>query len=349
MRIHDASLMVSYAKACINNPLIKVVSFDIFDTLLERPCLQPKDIFHLIGTRIKDESAFSDIDFCKIRLNAEEKYGIDKNPSFDDIWSWIGKTYQLGEEQIALLKEIELEAEMNLLKRREQIYEIYSYACKKHKKVIAVSDMYLSADFLQHVLKKNGYSQIQSIYVSCERKKTKREGSLYKEVYDTEGIASYNMLHVGDNIKSDFLNARKKGSIGIYIPSSFRLFCGNRKKQNEILASFNNPLNRILMGYLINRSVEKRRYTKKTMDIESFACLFFFPLIVQITFELLNKERYKDYESFFFCARDGYLPQKAYELARKLVEEKKNDKESVYLYASRMAYGCFLRLPSMML
>lgn len=200
MRIHDASLMVSYAKACINNPQIKVVSFDIFDTLLERPCLQPKDIFYLINERIKDIPELSDVDFCKIRIDAEEKVGTHTNPSFDDIWDWIRDTYHLSSIQIEKLKEAELEAEQTFLKQRKLVAEIYHYACKKKRKIIAVSDMYLPTLFLQNVLQRNGYTKIQSVYVSCEQKKTKREGDLFKNVYTSENIKPHNMLHMMNRV-----------------------------------------------------------------------------------------------------------------------------------------------------
>ena len=42
-------LPLNTIKEIIKNPAIKVVSFDIFDTLLYRPCIHPSDIFYLIA------------------------------------------------------------------------------------------------------------------------------------------------------------------------------------------------------------------------------------------------------------------------------------------------------------
>ena len=56
---------------------IKLVSFDIFDTLIFRCVEEPKQIFTLVGSRAKNIGAipsyFADIEFEHLRVEAEKK------------------------------------------------------------------------------------------------------------------------------------------------------------------------------------------------------------------------------------------------------------------------------------
>ena len=111
----------------------KIISFDIFDTLLLRPYVRPIDLFLHMESHYKSEN------FAIARIQAEEdaRKNLDKNEiTLDDIYEFIGARYNH-------LKQFEIEWETKILQINPEIKEIYDYAIKKNKKVIIVSDMYL--------------------------------------------------------------------------------------------------------------------------------------------------------------------------------------------------------------
>ena len=60
---------------------IKVVSFDIFDTLLVRPVIAPVDLFKIIGIR----SGYPAVQFMEMRRIAEQEARKKKSFNIDDI------------------------------------------------------------------------------------------------------------------------------------------------------------------------------------------------------------------------------------------------------------------------
>ena len=58
----------------VQAPSVRVLSLDIFDTLLTRPVIDdPRDIFHLVAARVNEELH---LDFVALRWHAEKSWGI---------------------------------------------------------------------------------------------------------------------------------------------------------------------------------------------------------------------------------------------------------------------------------
>ncbi len=172
----------------------KIVSFDIFDTLLFRPFKKPTDLFLLIEKELKVPG------FAKKRveaeLNARKKYSEQSDVSIDQIYEMLAPEY-------SYLKQEELRYESELLFVKEDIYQIYLEALKKKCRVIAVSDMYLSKNFLEKILHDKGYDGITDVFVSNEADCCKGNGDLFRYVIKTLNINPSEMVHIGDNPISD--------------------------------------------------------------------------------------------------------------------------------------------------
>ena len=65
--LDDYTKTIKLIKTAIGCKSIKVVSFDVFDTLLCRAILDPKDIFLIVSKKLK---GVADFDFYKIRSKA---------------------------------------------------------------------------------------------------------------------------------------------------------------------------------------------------------------------------------------------------------------------------------------
>jgi FMN phosphatase YigB (HAD superfamily) len=172
----------------------KVVSFDVFDTLLIRPYVVPTDLFkHMelhydadgfYDARIKAESVAR-------KLNKEKE-----DVTLDEIYKCISPEFKY-------LKNKELLFEKQMLMKHPKNYDIYRAAVNMNKKIIVTSDMYLPSDFLKDVLKKNGYDHIDAVYVSGEYNKAKWSGNLFKQVIKDLKINPEEVLHIGDNKQAD--------------------------------------------------------------------------------------------------------------------------------------------------
>lgn len=184
-----------------------VVSFDLFDTLIFRPVSQPADVFYLIEEKLGIPN------FKSIREEAEQaarimrsqKYG-DTEVTLEEIWDMLSKKVGCsGEHGMALEQSIELA----LCRANPFMLEVWRQLIRLNKKLIVISDMYLSSGFLTKILSNAGFHGSVEIYVSCEYRKNKALGSLFRLVKKDLGDVS--VIHVGDNPQSDRDMAEKNG------------------------------------------------------------------------------------------------------------------------------------------
>lgn len=193
------------------NRCIKVVSFDIFDTLLFRTCIKPTDVFMRMYRKKKDlfSEHVKEDDWVGARQTAErmarraafESYG-NYEVTLDDIYAKLSDDLFRTEE----LKRLELRCEEEACFLNPEIYRLLIYIRKNYDcKIILCSDMYLNSNQISGILSCNGFDQTlaDQIFVSSEYKQSKRYMSLYQTVMFDLHISPGEMLHIGDNYYSD--------------------------------------------------------------------------------------------------------------------------------------------------
>lgn len=186
----------------------EVISFDIFDTLIFRPFSDPTDLFYVVGEKL------GYLDFKRIRIQAELEARQRKKErdghmevALADIWERLAQMTGLDKEEGM---QLELETELSLCQANPFMLEVWENLRKMGKRIIAVSDMYLPEDGVRGILNKAGFQGAEKIFVSCEYKKSKAEGSLYSLVKEYCGCR-VPLIHVGDNSHSDGQMAKKNG------------------------------------------------------------------------------------------------------------------------------------------
>jgi len=206
-------------------PLIeqaKIISFDVFDTLLIRPFVNPADVF-LMMERRTGISGFHDARIQAEGAAREEYYA--RTGSAEVTLEQIYKKLRLSNAAKAGismpdLRQLEIETEKALLTRSPIAGAVYDLACAMGKTVIAVSDMYLPEQVILDILADNNLP-VSRVFVSCSYKAAKHEGKLYGLVAKAMGVEPSHILHFGDNFKSDCSAALEAGVVGYYLPSLY--------------------------------------------------------------------------------------------------------------------------------
>lgn len=275
-----------------------VISFDIFDTALERNCCKPEDVFKIIGKKINDKT------FYEKRMNIENQTIKETgkiSPTINDIYK------NFYDENVM---KIEIDTEENILQANMEIKKVYDYCISKNKKVIFISDMYLTKEILERILKKNGYNNYFKLYVSSEYNKTKSNGDLFDFVIEDLNIKENKILHLGDSFKSDFLMAKKKGIRAYYY-----------KKKNVKEKSYS------LEDSIFTKFIKNNQPNKNiayNYGYEKYGILLY-----AYSKWLENKFTKLNIKKVFFLSRDGYIMQKAFDIC------KSTPVQSKYLYVSR--------------
>lgn len=207
----------------------EVICFDIFDTLVSRSCypdytkkawsIYVKDVFNLKNSIHEILEKRKNLEYLICEQN-NEKYG-EKEFQYNELLKEMHKYFNIKTSfKNFSLKciEIETDIEKNVQYIKPNVANVLKYCKKKHKKVICISDMYLSKEMLWDIFKYHNIDHyISDIYVSSEVYKTKRTGTLYNYVLTKLKVAPNKMLMIGDNYLSDYENSQKNGLNSFWI------------------------------------------------------------------------------------------------------------------------------------
>lgn len=325
---------------------VDIVSFDIFDTLIERPFAQPVDLFILVEQKMLKFANFPRFHFAKERVRAQQIANeIYKNEnkveiSLDEIYRVLADNFGLSQWQADKIKQLELDTEFSLLHCRPSGKAIYDYCKKLGKKIIFISDMYLDKEFILKSLDKNGYDiNNDKLYLSSEIGKKKSDSTLFKYVLEQEQIQPKQLLHIGDNNNGDF-NMPK--SLGI---NAYRLVRSVDKMYNHklygshfhIRGNFNRSLGESVLIYLIARQNFDNPEMLKVPE-NSFAhgnafllgYNIFAATIIGYVMWIYQQKKINHYDALFFMARDGHILKEVYQILYP-----NDDTLLQYMYGSR--------------
>ena len=281
-----------------------IISFDMFDTLIKRYVSSPLDVFTLVEIFYNKNHSHNIYNFQKERILAEKKARMDNDNevNIDDIYKYI----KYVGVNINELKELEKKIEVEICYPNEECIKFLKYARAKKKIVIITTDMYLNKNIIEEILNKNGIGY-DHIYLSSEIKRKKSDKSLFfflKQTYSNKKI-----LHIGDNFKSDVLNARISGITSYWYKNRYQ-------KSNNIS---DNMLNTFIQANIGRAEV--------VSDYEKFGYTYLGPLVYGFCKYINSKA--EDNSDIIFLAREGNFLKKCYDSIFS------TESKTKYMYVSR--------------
>ncbi|WP_035764670.1 HAD hydrolase-like protein [Butyrivibrio sp. NC2002] len=295
---------------------VQIYSFDIFETLVNRIVVHPYCIFKLMVSVAKEKKILLPDNFSDKRILAEKKArAADEYYNIFDIYSFINDISVSKEILIDLEFETELRyafVNREMKKRLEQLRQ-------KGEEVCIISDMYWPKEYLDKYLSYFGIVDYIDLFCSCDCKASKYDGSLFKFVLRTLKIKSSQLVHIGDNYRSDFLIPRLMGI-------KAHLFNQEHNYDKYYLSRKED---------YIESDISDSKFICCTCDIkESREYQLGYSLFGPVLYEFANwidgKRKQYGISKLFFLSRDGMIIKKAYDLLYP-------DSYTSYFYASRKA------------
>ena len=352
-------------KEKICDPSIKVVSFDVFDTLIKRPLWNPEDVFYFVQEKSRDVLLGAEENlFIKMRKNAEQRCrqmsGV-ANPLFEDvtlseIYQTMGEMYGLSDSVVAKLMQNELDVEKSMLHVRESGKKLFELARFMNKKIAIVSDMYLEEKDMLDILNMNGYSDFNYFYLSSLNRKLKSTGSLFNMFISDvkkDDILPEEIIHIGDTWVNDVVKPRSVGMKAEFLPKAIDVFTGNCPTifngncTDFTKSNFSNCFNTTrLVGQLPIRTMlavvaqdifdnpfnafqKDSRYNGNPYFMGQIALGTY---LVGICNWIYGSCKEMNYDKVLFLARDGFVAYKIFDELLKLTDDKF---EAEYVYATR--------------
>jgi len=323
---------------------VEVISFDIFDTLLERIIEPPNHVKSIVCRSLAQHLKIHyeivrpvpDLLQCRSEVETQlrqqrQSSGLDHECRFSDLAAEIAQVI-VGKPDPELTSWIiaeELRTESEVLYVKPEMDKILVWLSSLGKRVIAISDMYLDEEHLQQLFDRKGLaSHVDQIYVSSTSGVGKYSGRLFEHVLNGEKILPQQLLHIGDNRHSDHIAPAMLGIRSLWLDDKH-----------------NNRRRLILKGYA--RLAEQNPYWRGRHFLQlikpeaprnfyfDLGYSFLGPLFCTFILGVIEKTREHGITRLFFLAREGELFLRLFErLSLRWLEPEERPTVD-YLYVSR--------------
>lgn len=284
----------------------KVVSFDIFDTLIKRNVASPEEVIYYAAKKyieqVDDEYDINIIASHRIEAEqrARKRFLYSKEVTLDDVYSEMNRILV---KKVDELKRLELETEIQLCYANIEILKVFNWCKENNKTIIIVSDIYYYKEFVEKLLAANKIIGYKELFISSEYGTQKFSGELYKNVL--QKYKKKDIIHIGDDYRSDWFMAKQNGIRSIHIakkPNRTIYYRSNRAPL-KFRESYNR-LSKIISGHIDDSWDEYYQYGYEVLG----------PVLYGMSFWIEDEAREKKLDKIFFVARDGKIMQDAYKI-----------------------------------
>lgn len=325
----------------------KCISFDMFDTIVERDLTEPVDLFFMIECDIKDMFNLEFFNFKHFRQLAEENKRRECDWKFEVTFNQIYEEFDrltaiFNKKQIEIIKQLEIKYELDFIRPKNRMVRELNISKLFVDYVSIISDIYYSNEQLIIFLNNCNITGYDKLFSSGTFGYLKYHGQLFREYMNSFEKGQYSpsdFLHVGDNPISDGKSPISYGmksvvynksienyrysSINTYFPMSHAYDAINQSLLTGLIANkyFSNHQNLINFDSLFSG----RLYNVGYMGMG--------PLLLGFTQWLYNHAQKNNLTTLYFLARDGWMLKQYFEILYPNCGI-----ETKYLYCSRRAF-----------
>lgn len=203
---------------------LKVLSVDIFDTLLWRRVPEPSDVFLLLGQKLQraDQLAahISPVAFAELRRAAQtaarERAFVatkSREVTLEDIYAELPDAIFAPNFSSPERVSVELACERHLMILDDGVVALMKHAKDAGARVVLVSDTYFTSEHLNEFLQAAGFrdqGSVDRLFVSCEIGRPKFL-DLFDFVLKELAVQAGELVHVGDNPDADVHPCEARG------------------------------------------------------------------------------------------------------------------------------------------
>ena len=205
----------------------RVISFDVFDTLVVRKVASPRDVFlHLATTQPFAGWGLAPDALATLRRDAERTARRaaaaargSGEVTLHEIHAVLADTLGRSASDVPAMVAAERLVERALCVAHPHLRRWFERARDAGKVIWVVSDTYHEAAFLRDLLAVCGYD-LGGVLVAAsgEARASKGEGSLFTQLLASNGVRPDEVLHVGDHPHADDAQPRRLGMQAVFHP-----------------------------------------------------------------------------------------------------------------------------------
>lgn len=292
--------------------MIRVQSFNVFDTLITRSLKQPSDLFILLHRQVVYlgllmAETMDEDEFMGLRRNAEKiarqkaQLQGEEDCTLNQIWQQMSEYDDIFTN--TAFPELELTVEQQVLYPIPNHFRLIEKARQKGNIVCFICDSYLPSDFIMDRLINFGFAhQGDRIFVSSEYGRCMSTSGLFGIMFNTLEVEPREILHHGHSLNSGIKMARKHGTRTSLIKPP-------TKTPYSLEASANPHLHRLERSTLCS-ILSRQPITTDSghPEINHLVHHFLGPACTIWAIWVLQQAMSLGAQNLYFIARDGYLP-----------------------------------------
>ena len=324
-------------------PDVGLIVFDIFDTLLTRPLIDPEQIKAVVARNAGAELGAA---YLRFRREAEQlaRERAGRDVGLSDIMPELARLAGLDDASVARLQDLEIDAEIASVKARPDAQALFDHALAYGKRVLLASDMFLPVASIETMLRRNGFDGWHGLYVSSDIGVRKDSGKLYEVILRDESLKPQQAIMVGDNEHSDLQVPGDQGWRFMHVlrPVELARSFNRLAPLIEDVECGDDPDAHLGLGLVVRGMFGKLHYADSfdaasmmpKPDGRSIGYAIAGPLLFAFSQWLIDQARSAGVDRLYFLAREGQFLQMAYDRVAANVADAPR---SAYLVVSRRA------------
>ena len=294
-------LLAAFTEVAMN---AEIVSFDLFDTLVQRSVWRPDDLFALLASTMASPAREW---FAAAREAAEaaaRRNAGAREITLAAIYDELRRGAPAGIDLDAVMAR-EVALEIDGIAPDPQVAAAFHALVAAGRRVIIVSDMYLPRAAIEAMLGRARLAGHIQLYLSSETGLTKAGGTVWPAIRADFGLArDARIVHLGDHPVADGTMAQRHGIMPFLLDPPERRIAVNRyPPTGDALAD--------LPHALLRRALARGGGDPYWLTL---AYLVVAPAAIGMA-GMIHARAMAEDRSVFFLARDGLIIQKAYEAA----------------------------------
>ncbi|MEM6457942.1 MAG: hypothetical protein AAF710_00965 [Planctomycetota bacterium] len=317
---------------------VRLISFDVFETLVTRRTGSPEAEFLFIGRRLRERGLIRSTaaSFARTRYACEKRARGNKSGReitlreiYEEITCFLGLDANLD-----AMIQVELEMERETIAAVPAMVGLVDEARRRFGSVVFVSDMYLPQDSLEDRLDELGiYKPGDRLYLSSTESVQKGDTRLFEVVLKREKLKPQELFHVGNSFAYDVVPAERLG-VGHY-----HFERGNPSPSEQILNDFadaSDGATSLLAGAARRARLSGIHLDGDERAVWETGASVTGPLVWMYAQWILARAAQKNIRQLYFLARDAYPVYLAVQTA--LRHRPELGMTARYIYGSRPTY-----------
>jgi len=207
---------------------VELITCDVFDTILLRKSKCELRRFFEISEVVSKETNINSIDIFLTRLFLHKNtYTFFPRGKDGTIEGFFREQMKILKDMLSLSISVDRLIEIEILYESKNtiinplFYKLLDFTNRNGLKLVLLSDMYLDSESIKKIFYKHLEKKVNfdiEIFSSADLLLSKRNGGIFEFLIEKYSINCNRILHIGDNLQSDYIIPKKLGLNAYYLP-----------------------------------------------------------------------------------------------------------------------------------